>query len=74
MMKRNIKSMDPTEKAQETFSSDLKSRFKGTVWTAGCKSWYMNKDGEIHSLWPQSVMKFMSMLKKTDFESDYIIA
>ncbi|CAO3607286.1 unnamed protein product [Mucor hiemalis] len=72
MIKNNITSLEPTEKAQEAFSSDLQSRFKGTVWKAGCKSWYMNKSGDIQSLWPQTVMKFMSMLKGTDYESDFI--
>lgn len=64
--------MDPTEKAQETFSSDLQERLKGTVWTTGCKSWYMNKRGDIQVLWPQTVTKFINMFKNTDFESDFI--
>lgn len=72
MIKNKITSLEPTEKAQEAFSADLQSRFKGTVWKGGCQSWYMNKFGDIQSLWPQSVMKFMSMLKGTDYESDFI--
>lgn len=72
MIKNNISTMDPTEKAQETFSSDLQSRFKGTVWTGGCKSWYMNKHGDIQSLWPGTVMQFFKMLKTADYESDFI--
>lgn len=72
MMKHNIQSMEPTEKAQESFSSELQGKFKGTVWTSGCKSWYINSHGDVQSLWPQSVMKFIAMLKNSDFESDFI--
>jgi hypothetical protein len=71
MVKNNIRYMDPTEKAQEAFSSDLQSRFKGTVWTGGCSSWYMNKHGEIQSLWPETVMKFFKMLKTADYVNDF---
>ncbi|KAI9253061.1 putative flavoprotein [Helicostylum pulchrum] len=72
MTNNQIQSMDPTEKAQETFSSDLQEKLKGTVWTTGCKSWYMNKRGDIQALWPQTVMKFINMFKNTNFESDFI--
>ncbi|KAG2208916.1 hypothetical protein INT47_011056 [Mucor saturninus] len=72
MMKNKIASLDPTEKAQETFSADIQSKFKGTVWKGGCQSWYMNKDGEIQSLWPESVLKFIAMLRRVDYESDFI--
>lgn len=72
MMKNKIASLDPTEKAQEKFSADLQSKFEGTVWKGGCQSWYMNKDGEIQSLWPESVLKFIAMLRRVDYESDFI--
>lgn len=71
-MKNSIASLDPTEKAQEAFSSDLQSKFEGTVWKGGCQSWYMSKDGKIQSLWPESVMKFISMLKNINYRSDFI--
>jgi hypothetical protein len=72
MIKNRITSLDPSEKAQEAFSSDLQNNFKGTVWQAGCKSWYMNKRGDIQSLWPKTVTRFMLMLRSTDYESDFI--
>lgn len=72
MIKNNIASLEPTEKAQDVFSSDLQKRFKGTVWQGGCQSWYMNNSGVIQSLWPQNVMKFMAMLRGTDYENDFI--
>lgn len=72
MMKNNIASMEPNEKAQEVFSADLQSKYEGTVWKGGCHSWYMNKNGEIQSLWPESVIKFLFMLKRVDYESDFI--
>lgn len=72
MIKNQIKSLDPTEKAQEAFSSDLQSQFKGTVWRSGCDSWYINKHGDIQVLWPSTVTSFIKMLKHTDYEANYM--
>lgn len=72
MMKNQITSLDPTEKAQETFSSGLQARFEGTVWRGGCESWYINKHGDIQTLWPSTVTSFIKMLKHTDYEENYI--
>lgn len=72
MMKNKITTLDPTEKAQATFSANLQSKFEGTVWKGGCHSWYMNDDGEIRSLWPESVISFIRMLRRVDYESDFI--
>ncbi|CAO0799620.1 unnamed protein product [Mucor circinelloides] len=72
MIKNRIICLDPTEKAQDTFSSDLQSRFKGTVWRGGCDSWYINKHGDIQTLWPSTVTSFINMLKYTDYDANFI--
>lgn len=72
MVKSRISCMDATEKAQEAFSADLQSKFKGTVWAGGCQSWYINKHGDVQSLWPETVMKFFKMLKTADYETDFV--
>lgn len=73
MIKNQIKSMEPKEKAQEKFSNELQAGFKNTVWTSGCNSWYLDKNGGIQFLWPKTVTSFYFMLKRTNFEADYII-
>lgn len=72
MIKDNITCMDPTEKAQEKFSTELQSAFKGTTWASGCSSWYLSKKGEIQFLWPKTVTSFYFNLKKRNYETDYI--
>ncbi|KAI8991772.1 monooxygenase [Mycotypha africana] len=71
MIKNKFESLEPKEKSQEAYSSDVQRRFKGTVWTGGCSSWYINEHGNVQSLWPGSVMSFIKMLKTTDYKADY---
>ncbi|KAI8077569.1 putative FAD-binding monooxygenase [Thamnidium elegans] len=72
MLKNNITCMDPTEKAQEKFTTKLQSGFKGTTWTSGCNSWYFSETGIIQFLWPKTIISFYFMLKKKNYETDYI--
>lgn len=71
MIKNQITSMHPTEKAQNQFYDSIQDKLDGTVWKAGCKSWYMDKDGKISTIWPDTVMKFRSMLKTLNYETDF---
>jgi cation diffusion facilitator CzcD-associated flavoprotein CzcO len=41
----------PTEVATATFNSEMREAMPGTVWTTGCSSWYLGKDG-LPELWP----------------------
>ncbi len=41
----------PTEEATAKFNADLKAAIPGTIWTAGCSSWYLGADGT-PEMWP----------------------
>ena len=44
--------------AQRMFNEKLQSRFKGTVWSSGCSSWYQQAGGKNVMLWPSSTGRF----------------
>lgn len=43
--------MEPKSAATEAYNTVLRAAMPNTVWTTGCDSWYLNKDG-IPEVWP----------------------
>lgn len=46
-----IDALCPTRDATDRFNEEVRAAYPGTVWTTGCKSWYIGKDGLPHA-WP----------------------
>lgn len=51
----------PREDAAETFNAELRTAYPSTIWTSGCDSWYIGKDG-LPALWPFSPQAHRDML------------
>lgn len=47
MEKKKASAIEPKATAVDEFVGKLKKSFDGTVWTSGCKSWYMNEEGQV---------------------------
>jgi cation diffusion facilitator CzcD-associated flavoprotein CzcO len=54
-------SATPREDATETFNSEMRGAFPDTIWTSGCNSWYLGKDG-LPALWPFTPQAHRDML------------
>ncbi|KAI8637816.1 putative flavoprotein [Parasitella parasitica] len=57
-IKKNLAALEPKLAAQDAYTAKLKRQFTGTVWKSGCSSWYLNKDGDVYGLWPNTVTNF----------------
>jgi cation diffusion facilitator CzcD-associated flavoprotein CzcO len=57
--------VEPTASATETYNAKLRAAMPRTVWTTGCQSWYLNKDG-VPEVWPFTPGEHRAMLAKTD--------
>lgn len=53
--------MEPKSAATEAYNTVLRAAMPNTVWTTGCDSWYLNKDG-IPEVWPFAPAKHRAML------------
>ncbi|GBG30276.1 Dimethylaniline monooxygenase N-oxide-forming 3 [Hondaea fermentalgiana] len=50
-------------------------KFEKRVWTKDCGSWYLNKDGKVFSLWPESTLTYFRMLDRApSLLHDYDVA
>lgn len=66
----NVKEITPKAEAVREFYDALNARMKDTIWTAGCNSWYLDKNGNPAS-WPWSYEEFEKSMQKPvleDFE------
>ncbi|HEX4357828.1 MAG TPA: NAD(P)/FAD-dependent oxidoreductase [Pseudonocardia sp.] len=54
-------SATPRDDATEGFMAEMRSAFPQTIWTSGCDSWYLGKDG-LPALWPFSPKAHRDML------------
>jgi cation diffusion facilitator CzcD-associated flavoprotein CzcO len=55
-----------TSEAQRSFVEEVARRSRHTVWTSGCKSWYLDKFGNNAFLWPGSTVEYWWRTRKPD--------
>jgi cation diffusion facilitator CzcD-associated flavoprotein CzcO len=58
---REFDSATPREEAAEEFMTEVRAAFPQTIWTSGCNSWYLGKDG-LPALWPFTPQAHRDML------------
>lgn len=49
---RRLRYLDVRRDAQDAWHRMIQGRMKYTSWTSGCSSWYLDKNGENHALFP----------------------
>lgn len=68
-IKQGTDAIKVSQEATETYNEEIKSAMKSTIWLSGCKSWYLDAQGN-SATWPWTPKKFRADLKKPDF-SDF---
>jgi cation diffusion facilitator CzcD-associated flavoprotein CzcO len=72
MKERGISSVDVRADVQAAYNELLQRKLSPTVWnTGGCKSWYLDKNGNNSTIWPDYTFKFSQRLRRFDLESYY---
>jgi cation diffusion facilitator CzcD-associated flavoprotein CzcO len=51
----------PKAEAADAFNAEMRTAYPETIWTSGCQSWYLGKDG-LPALWPWSPGAHREML------------
>jgi len=62
----SVTALEPTAEAQQAFAADVDRLSVGTVWTSGCRSWYLNADGRNTNVWPGSTFSYRRMTRRFD--------
>jgi len=67
------KYVDVRQEVQDRYDAGIQGRMKHMVWSSGCNSWYLSKDGSNHSLYPGFAAEYV--LRARHFKpSDYELA
>jgi cation diffusion facilitator CzcD-associated flavoprotein CzcO len=64
-----LASLDVLPAVEQAFGAEMTRRLKRTVWTTGCRSWYMAPDGDV-LLWPGFTFDYWRRTRRIDLR-DY---
>ncbi|NHN57118.1 NAD(P)/FAD-dependent oxidoreductase [Calidifontibacter sp. DB0510] len=48
------------------FTAEMQQRSHGSVWETGCRSWYLNTNGDNYVLWPGSVPEYERRVRRPE--------
>jgi cation diffusion facilitator CzcD-associated flavoprotein CzcO len=65
--------MDVRGDVQSAFNDEVQRRLEGTVWTAGCNSWYRNEAGKVTNNWTGFVTEYRRRTRRPD-PADFTLA
>jgi cation diffusion facilitator CzcD-associated flavoprotein CzcO len=65
LRKGRVAAAAPTAAATEKFNADMKAAMPQTIWTTGCNSWYLGKDG-LPELFPWRPSRYRDLLCQHD--------
>ena len=63
-----IGGVDVRPEAQREYNRALDRRMKGTVWSSGCASWYVDATGRNSTLWPDWTWRYRRRMARFDME------
>jgi cation diffusion facilitator CzcD-associated flavoprotein CzcO len=66
MDERSIASLDVRPEAVVAFNAELQEKMRGTVWSSGCASWYLDASGRNTTLWPDFTFRFRRRTRRFD--------
>jgi cation diffusion facilitator CzcD-associated flavoprotein CzcO len=66
-MDGELDSVSPSAEATERFNAEMRAAMPNTIWTTGCNSWYLGKDG-LPELWPFTPERHREMLRAPALE------
>ncbi|MFB9837414.1 flavin-containing monooxygenase [Actinoallomurus acaciae] len=58
--------IDVRADVQNAFNRALQRRFRRTVWTSGCRSWYMTAEGKMVNNWPGHTFAYRRATRRPD--------
>jgi cation diffusion facilitator CzcD-associated flavoprotein CzcO len=70
MRTHRLRAVDVRPEVQSRFNGWLQKRLVHTVWSSGCRSWYLNANGKNTTLWPGFTFTFRRLtrrFRKTDY-------
>ncbi len=58
--------IDTREEALEDFVAEVDRDLASQVWMSGCRSWYLNEEGQNFTIWPGSTLSYLWRMRRLD--------
>lgn len=63
---RGLRAVEVRAEASRHYNDMLQRRLRGTVWSSGCKSWYLTSGGKNSTLWPGFTFEYRRITRRFD--------
>lgn len=63
---RELAWLDVRREVMDRFNREVQERVQGTVWAAGCNSWYKNESGKVTNNWPDYTFRYARRMRAPD--------
>lgn len=63
LLDRNLRYLNVRKGEQDAWHKKLQARMRHTSWTSGCRSWYLDANGENHALFPGLASEYVLRAK-----------
>jgi cation diffusion facilitator CzcD-associated flavoprotein CzcO len=73
MRARGIAHVDVRPEVCARYNDEIQARLDGTVWSSGCKSWYLAPNGKNVSIWPSFTFEYRRRTQRFDLESYTVV-
>ena len=60
---------DVRPEVQAAYNEELQERLAGTVWSSGCSSWYIDRNGRNSIMWPGFTFEYRRRTRRFDAEA-----
>jgi cation diffusion facilitator CzcD-associated flavoprotein CzcO len=67
---KGVRAIVPRSAAQREFVADMLAAGKNTVWESGCRTWYLDGQGNV-DIWTRTPEEFIAMFAKGPREEDF---
>jgi cation diffusion facilitator CzcD-associated flavoprotein CzcO len=64
MKRERLGYLDVRPEVQREHNAELRQRLKDTVWSSGCKSWYLDESGRNYTLWPGYTFEYWMQTRR----------
>lgn len=65
---RHLRSIEVDTQRQRAYIEEMRRRMRGTAWTSGCTSWYLDASGHNTSLWPGFTWEYRLRTRRCDIQ------
>jgi cation diffusion facilitator CzcD-associated flavoprotein CzcO len=58
MSRNGLRQIEVKKDVETKFNHRVQEALKGTIWLTGCRSWYINEQGRITTIWPFTTLRY----------------